>query len=87
MIGKKDSFTGKIGAYDHKLDKLCIEEVYGHKGFKRDHIWVAFDRRLDFKRGTRISFTALVVEYVGLNKKDEQVTKIGLLNLRTVKAI
>lgn len=86
MIGKKIWAEGIVGVYDSKLDKLCIEDVKSWDGFERDHIWVAMDRRLrPFKKGDKIEFTALVYEYVGLNEKEEQVKKMGLMNLRNVR--
>ena len=87
LIGKKVWFTGKIGVYDKHLDKLCIENIHSVEGFKRDHCWVAFDKRIDLKRGTEISFTAILYEYTGLINEDEQFTKIGLMTIRNVKAI
>ena len=86
MIGKKVWFTGKIGVYDKNLDKLCIEDVHCVEGFERDHMWIAFDKRLNLKRGTNISFTALLYEYVGL-MGDEQVKKVGIMLPRNVKEI
>ena len=84
MIGKKFWFTGKVGVYDHNLNKTCIEDLHSVEGFTRDHVWVNYTKRLDFVRGTKISFTALVIEYIGLNGA-KQVKKIGIKNVRNVR--
>ena len=87
LIGKKVWFTGVIGAYDPNLmGKMCIEDVHCVEGFERDHCWVTFTKRINLKRGTKISFTAILYEFVGL-VGDERVTKIGLGRIRHVKEI
>ena len=84
MIGRKFWFTGKVGVYDRVRNKICIENVHTTNGFSRDHMWVKYSKRLDFKRGTKISFTALLTQYAGMNGED-QITKIGLMTVRHVK--
>ena len=85
MIGKKFQFTGKVGVYDHKTEKICIEDVHSVEGFERDHVWVSYTKRLDFKQGTKISFTAILYEYLGVDNDYNQFKKIGLMTLRNVR--
>ena len=85
FIGKKQKLTASIGAYDHKLRKLCLLDVTSEDGFHKDHMWVNYTKRLSFNPKTKIKFTAMVTEYLGLDG-DKQVKKVGLTNVRSVSS-
>lgn len=84
FIGKKHTFTAKIGKRDGIRYKVCLEGVKSLEGFERDHAWVEQDKRLKFGKGSKIQFTAILYEYIGL-EGDKQVKKIGLMNVRNVR--
>ena len=46
---------------------------------------VRLTKRLDFKQGTKISFTAILYEYLGVDNDYNQFKKIGLMTLRNVR--
>lgn len=87
FIGKTEKLTAVLGAYDHNLRKLCLEDVRGDSGFYKDHMWVNYTKRLSFNHGTKLAFTARVTQYLGLDKGDNQINKVGLTNLRNVKKV
>ena len=87
-IGKTMTFVCTIGATDNKLDKLCLEDVVGCD-VSFDHIWIAHDKRfknLKLLKGQRIELTAVLTEYVGLEKDTSNVIrKIGLERPRHIR--
>ena len=86
MIGKKIWAIAKVGVYDEKLGKLCLEGIKTTEGWGRTHTWVNYDSdRMRFlERGMVMTFTALITEYTGLNHKHEQIKKIGITKLRNI---
>lgn len=89
FIGKKVWFTGEVGAYDEKMNKICIinpDTTIGE--VVKDHFWTDYDeqRMRNLKTGMKISFTAMITEYIGL-ENDKYVTKIGIGKLRNIKEL
>ncbi len=89
FAGKTVTIEATIRAVDRTMtyDRILLRNVTidGLKG--KDHYWVSVKNSKGLnglKMGTLIKARALITEYLGLNEKDEQVTKQGLSHIRVL---
>ena len=91
QIGQKVSVIGTVSAFDTALNKICFEGLRVDEGeFHKDHAWVTYSDRLKVVGlviGETITFTATIREYIGIDSKERQVTKIGIEKLRNIQRI
>ncbi len=87
FAGKNVIIEATIRAVDRTMtyDRILLRNVTidGLKG--KDHYWVSVKNSKGLnglKMGTVIKARALITEYIGLNEKDEQITKQGLAHIR-----
>lgn len=88
LVGKKLQFKAVMGTRSNgALDKICLEHLTLDDLEVEDHVWVTFDekRMKGLRKGDCIRFTAIIVEYVGLNKDGKRVDKWGINNVRSVE--
>ena len=90
LVGKVRRFEATIGRTAPSTCRtktmVCLENVT-HKGeLFREHCWVERKDGMG-KKGSKISFRSRVRQYISLNDKHEQVTKIGLSSVKDVKGI
>ena len=87
-VGQKIALSGKISAFDTRLNKVCIDGLKVDGDSKKDHVWVNYTDRLklvELQVGDMLSFTAIVRSYLGLDTEHKQTIKIGICKLRNIK--
>ena len=87
LVGKVRRFQATIGVSAPSTcgtkTMVCLENVTIGDDLFREHCWVERKEGMG-KKGTKIAFRSRVRQYLSLNEKHEQVTKIGLSKIKII---
>ena len=85
-LGQRRSFKGHITRLTE--DKICISKVTDlETGDTVGHVWVSrphFEKKYGVRKNFKITFTAVVTEYIGLDDNYKQVMKNGIYKVSRV---
>ena len=84
-LGERQSFTASLTRITP--DKILLTKVkLGDQKF--DHLWVdrqRFEKKYGIRNNFRVSFTAVPMEYLGLDENAKQVIKCGVKSVSKLR--